>query len=510
MYNKEKTITATIIIPRRLDTVALAGNLLYIVNKNNQVVPYRFNSVQSYFHNNKSYRNIVLKARQLGMSSSILADHYLHCVFIEHTNCAVVSHETRATQRLLDRVQFYYDTMGDPKPQIGAESRSEKTFPEMHSTIYIGTSGARAFSRGDTIYKAHLSEVGFYEDGEKILSGIQDAVPMNGELTLESSPNGENNVFFDTWVKAKEGRSPYKPFFFPWWLGTDYQIPRDVTDPNILNLLAPQDRGALEYTDDEQFLVDTHGLTEAQIRWRRFKVSEKGGLFYIEYPENDVDCFITIGDPVFDQALLTDMANTCYDGESHTGGWKFWLPPVEGVRYIIGADTSSGAPEGSYSAAVVLDPLYRVCATFQARLEPNQFAKVLKEMAIHYNKAEIAVERNFTGYAVLEQLKNYPNVSLQKDFTTGKMTSQRGWWSNDQTREMLMTVTREKLPDVKVWDSNLVRQLRSFRYIKIKTKYREQATTYDDLAIAFMIAVTVRKTGSVAKGFRGSYNPWSW
>jgi len=74
----------------------------------------------------------------------------------------------------------------------------------------------------------------------------------------------------------------------------------------------------------------------------------------------------------------------------------------------------------------------------------------------------------------------------------------------------MMTVTREFLSKLKIWDSNLVRQLRSYRYIKLKTKYREQAQTYDDLALALMIATTVKKTAGVAKGYRGSYNTWRW
>ena len=103
------------VIPK-INTVDLAGKLLYIVDKRGQVVPFKFNAVQRYFHSKKSKRNIVLKARQVGISTSILGDMFLSCTLIPYLACAVVSHETRATQRLLDKVQFYYDSMEEPKP----------------------------------------------------------------------------------------------------------------------------------------------------------------------------------------------------------------------------------------------------------------------------------------------------------------------------------------------------------------------------------------------------------
>jgi len=44
----------------------------------------------------------------------------------------------------------------------------------------------------------------------------------------------------------------------------------------------------------------------------------------------------------------------------------------------------------------------------------------------------------------------------------------------------------------------------------LKTKYREEPQTHDDLALAFMIAVTTRKVCGMARGYQGSYNTWSW
>ena len=484
----------------KLDKVALIAQLLHIDDKRGIVVPFRFNRLQRYFHTNKSNRNIILKHRQGGCSSGILGDMYTDCITIPHTQCAVVSHETRSTQRLLDRVQFFYDTMEDPKPELGAESRSEKTFPTFHSSIYIGTAGARAFGHGDTIRKALLSELSLYEDAEKILNGVEDAVPFTGELTVECTPFGEDNVFYHKWTRAREGKSPYKPFFFPWWWSADFAIPRGS------EIVLPTDSGELSFTGEELELIEKHHLTEDQIRWRRWKIGEKEGLFWQEYPEDEVSCFITVGDPVFDQFILTNLAQGCYNGDRHEQGWTFWKPPEEKMRYVIGADSSAGAPGGSYSAAAVLNDRWEVCATFQARLDPAVFAGILKLMGIWYNKAEIAVERNFTGYAVLGHLSGYENIHHQRDFLTGKVTSNLGWWTNAQTKQYMMTATKDHLNLLKIWDVNLIRQLRGYRYIK----YRPTAQTFDDLAMALMIAVAVRKTTGVAHGYMGKTPGWNW
>ena len=486
-----------------LNKPRLIEGLLFIDNKERVVSPFKFNHMQEYFWRNKSNRNIILKHRQGGMSSSILADMFTDCITIPHTSCAVTSHETRATQRLLDRVQFFYDTMESPKPVIGAESRSEKTFPSMHSSIYIGTAGARAFGRGDTIQKALMSELSFYEDGEKILTGVEDAVPITGELTIECSPNGEDNIFYDRWVKAREGKSPYKPFFFPWWWSADYRIVKN--SPYAL----PEDMGELSFSQEEIDLIEKHQLTEEQIRWRRWKIAEKGGLFWQEYPEDEVTCFITIGDPVFDTYYLNLLAQNAYGGQHHEGGWTFWIPPSElspKSQCIIGADSSAGVPGGSYSAAVVVDDYWRVCATYQGRVEPAVFAGLLKQLGIWYNTAKIAVERNFTGYTVLSHMTDYSNIFYQRDFTSGKITNQKGWWTNEQTKEHLHTVLKDKLPEIKLWDVNLIRQMRGYRYVKLKPV----AQTYNDLVMALMIAVVVKKVEGGSRGYQGSVEGWNW
>ena len=487
----------------RLSKAQIIENLLKIDNKLGIVVPLKSNKMQRYYLDNKINRNIILKHRQGGLSTIVLADMFTDSIIIPNTPCAVISHETRATQRLLDRVSFFYDNMDEPKPTLGADSRSEISFSKLHSSIYVGTAGSRAFGRGDTVRKALLSELAFYENARKILNGVQDAVGLYNELTIECSPNGEDGdgeVFYEEWCRAREGKSPYKPFFFPWWWSEDYSIPLGS------EFALPEDRGELSFTPEEEELVLKHKLTEEQIRWRRWKIAEKQGLFWQEYPEDEVSCFITIGDPVFDPFILNSQAQNCYDGTKHTKGWTFWKSPEPNHKYTIAADSSAGAPGGSYSAATILSDQSEVVATFQARIEPHTFAKLLKDMGNSYNRAEIAVERNFTGYAVLSFMDDYPNIYYQRDFVTGKITPNKGWWTNEQTRQFMITAAKDFLSAVKIWDINLIRQLRSYRYIK----YKATAQTFDDLAISLMIALAVRKVSGTARGFQGSVKGWDW
>ena len=136
----------------------------------------------------------------------------------------------------------------------------------------------------------------------------------------------------------------------------------------------------------------------------------------------------------------------------------------------------------------------------QSQLRPE------KSLKICYNNAEIAVERNFTGYAVLSHMDDYGNIYRQRDFITGKVTTQKGWWTNEQTKEFMRTVLKDKLPFLKIWDVNLNRQLRGYRYIKM----RPTAQTFDDMAIALMIACAVKKVVGTARGYIGATQGWSW
>lgn len=278
----------------------------YIRNKRGQSVPYVPNRSQLYYRSKKTRRNLILKGRQQGISKEIDADQLADCLK-KSTHAVVISHEKTATQRLFAAVRYYIDSMKD-KPYVSIDSKSEMKFPRTGSSYFIGTAGQKAFGRGDTVDRAHLSEAAFYPDLKMILSGIAEAAEY-GQIDIETTANGRED-FYDEWQKAKAGLSPYTCIFIPWFFHEEYtseqMTEKEISglSPNVRALFETKDDD-FEWTAEEKLLWSRvkHeydiSLTVGQMKWRRYKIWDKGELFFQEYPEDDESCFLQTGRSVF-------------------------------------------------------------------------------------------------------------------------------------------------------------------------------------------------------------------
>jgi len=286
-------------------------NLLKIKNKRGKIVPFKLNPAQKYYWSKKRRRNIILKARQKGITKIIEADMLIDCIR-KPTNAIVMSHERESTKRLFSAVRFYIDNL-EVKPELSIDSKQEMKFEKRGSTFFIGTAGQKAVGRGDTIDRAHLSEASFYDRLKQILAGISEASEY-GQLDIESTANGHDE-FHDMWEKAKTGRSPYTPIFIPWFIDDEYSVDsltaeeRDGLSDTVREMFnEPEDKVIL--TIEEKRLIERVkdewkiNLTIGQIKWRRYKIWDKGDLFWQEYPEDDVSCFLQSGRSVFNHMIV--------------------------------------------------------------------------------------------------------------------------------------------------------------------------------------------------------------
>ena len=122
--------------------------------------PFIPNDHQLDFLSNLWYRNIILKARQLGFTTAI-AIYYLDCCLFGGGNirAGMIAQDKDAAQSLFrDKVKFAYDNLPDEirdRFPLERDSASELLFAHNNSAIKVGTS-----MRSGTLQYLHVSEFG--------------------------------------------------------------------------------------------------------------------------------------------------------------------------------------------------------------------------------------------------------------------------------------------------------------------------------------------------------------
>ncbi len=478
--------------------------LLRIRARRGSLDRFTLNSAQQHYANHRSPRNIILKARQLGMTTYIAARFFLLTMLREGVTTLQVAHSEESAQRIFRIVRRFYDTLHhDLRAQIhtGPANVRELAFTQIDSRYLVDTAGNRNVGRGLTIHNLHASEVALWPgDPRETMAALLGAVVPDGQVDVESTPNGVGGYFHSEWLRAKSGEpDALTPHFFPWWMEPAYSI-------NLPGALLDL------YSEDEQQLIDRHRLSTGQIRYRRWLRATFGGLAPQEYAETDDDCFLLSGCPVFETAVIEKRLRELQPPSARelNGALLLWCEPQPGRDYIISADVAEGRSDGDYSAAVVIDVVNGLqCAELMARWPIWRFAQELDALGRRYNSALLAVERNNHGHAVLHALRhqhNYPRIYRHPDSRTGFAASEDGWPMNTQTKPHAIQTLGDMLrvaPRVFA-SARLLEQCRRFAWLnggatgvsgagnRSRSGDSDDAAAHDDLVIAMAIAQAVR------------------
>jgi len=307
------------------------------------------------------------------------------------------------------------------------------------------------------------------------LSSLRSAVPGNGEIVLESTPNGAGGVFYDEWQRADE--TGYVRHFFPWWYDEAYAI----QDARNVHPLSPEERE----------LVDREGLCDAQIAWRRVNRAQLRGLAAQEFGEDSSSCFLASGECVFDLTAVDRALQLCGEPvEMHDNGrLMIWFLPQAGRQYLIGVDPAGGGSEGDYSCAEVVERRSGIqCAELHGHFPPRELATKLIELANSYCGALLVIERNNHGHGVLAHLQvlGYLHVYRQGE--------QDGWFTSAVSRPaMVETVAAVLAEQPGLFRSR--RLLSEFRTFVRQPDGKSAAVggAHDDCVMAVAIALGARR-----------------
>jgi hypothetical protein len=473
----------------RTVTMALAQMMLRVRTRDGKTEPLRVNAVQHAFELNRSHRNIVLKARQMGLTTWSAARFFLKTITQPGTLTLEVAHTQEAAEEIFRIVHRFVDCLPAPLREgplkTSRASVRRVVFPAMDSQYMVVSAGERNAGRGLTVQNLHCSELARWPgDAGETLAGLCASLSPHGELILESTPDGVGGCFYEEWMKA--GETGTVRHFFPWWMEKRYRA--RAVDPSTL-------------TFEEQALMEHAHLDLEQIGFRRRLRSNFRGLAQQEYAEDAESCFRASGDSVFELSAVEGRLSTAPPPmeQRRNGELSIWLPPLKGKQYLVAVDPAGGGSDGDYSAAQVVELESGLqCAEFAGHLAGMQLAELITNLARDYNDAWLVVERNNHGFGVLalaHEVCHYGRIYWQG--------GQMGWLTNSVSRPAVLARLDAALVDrPECFQSRgLLAECRSFVRLSDGSTGARPGT-HDDRLMAMAIALAARAELLGSKGLR--------
>lgn len=447
-----------------LDLSFYQKNILKLVSKGGELKPFIPNSYQIELNkvasNKGMQRMLVLKCRQIGVSTWGASYVYHKTATQFNKNALIIADDDENSGGLFRMTKLFYENsvpLVRPMQRYSNEKALEFNHPEknnntgLNSKIAVTTAGKLSAGRSKTIQYLHCSEFAYWPNAALVSTGLFQSVPLmdNTSILIESTANGvggKGAQFYEMCMKAIDGDSAYKFFFFDWKENPDYEM-------------EPGDDFKLD--DEEKDLMAKYPqLTMRKIAFRRYKIRNEMGSTILdprdqykqEYPNNPTEAFIASGRPCFSTEQIHKDIAIASEGERYAylaGGFKadtrgefrvFKKP--ENKAYSIGADVAEGLETGDFSTACVIDRNMEVCCTYSGHIDPDQFGDVLVKLAKWYNGAIITHEVNNHGIAVTNSLKRLSYNKVWKrevqDELGKEIQDKIGWNTNVKTKMLML------------------------------------------------------------------------
>ncbi len=242
----------------------------------------------------KPLRVIVLKARQVGLSTMCLALFSYLCMKKENMGALTVMHNAADGAEMFQAAHYMSEQSG-----FRSDSRTNRIQYTSGSQYRVATASGKWTASGSTLAYVHYSEAAKYpiEEGLKNIESITNTMPTTPEsiIIFESTSIGRDPCFWPKWELSQEKDSIYEGVFIPWYLDSEYVLD---TEP-------------LEHTIEEKVLVQTAKrhkikLNDNALAWRRYKISEAvtPESFMRDYPSTPAEAIVSSSGLVYPEMSL--------------------------------------------------------------------------------------------------------------------------------------------------------------------------------------------------------------
>jgi len=266
------------------------SHLYKIKDKEGNIVDFKPNWAQESLLSSHTL-NIVLKARQLGITTFHALLFLDTCLFQPNTNAAIVADSKPIAREIfIDKVKFAYDNL----PQF-IRDMCHAHRDNVHEMRFSNGSVFRVATslRGGTLQLLHITEFAKVcqenpKKANEIISGALNAVQAGQFVCIESTARGREGHFYNLCKSAQDiqdagtplGTLDWKLWFFPWHAHPDYVL-------NSKNVLITKEISEyFEHLECKEII-----LTDEQKAWYVKKMQTQGEYMKREYPSTPEESF---------------------------------------------------------------------------------------------------------------------------------------------------------------------------------------------------------------------------
>ena len=413
--------------------------------------------------------NIILKSRQLGISTLSAGYSLWLMTFFQDKNILVIATKQEVAKNLVTKVRVMHANLPSWLKQRCVEDNKLNLRYMNGSQIKAVSSGPEA-ARSEALSLLILDEAAFIDKIDEIWTASQQTLTTGGSCIALSTPNGVGNWFHKTWIDAEEATGMFNPIKLHWTVHPDR---------------------TQEWRDEQDTLLGPSSAAQ------------------------ECDCdFLTSGTGVIDPIILEKMRKSlCIDPIEKRGidsNMWVWEPPNYTKDYLVCADVGRG-DSADYSAfhVIELETLTQV-AEYKGRINTKDFGNMLVSVATEYNDALLIVENNNIGWATIQQVidRDYPNlfytskdlqyVDVQHQVTNKHYREEKsmvaGFSTTSKTRPLIISKLEEffREESVVIRSNRLIDELLTFVYINNRAQAMNGYN--DDLVMSFAIGLWVRDT----------------
>jgi len=413
----------------------------------------------------KDYRfNIILKGRQLGISTTTAAYVVWLMLFHRDKNVLVIATKFATAANLVKKVK---NIMQNVPPwlriaNIKIDNRTSFVLSNGSEVKAASTSGDAG--RSEALSLLVIDEAAHVEGLEELWTGLYPTLSTGGRCIALSTPNGVGNWFHKTYIEAEQNINDFHTIKLLW----DVHPERDL----------------------KWFEKETRNMSRRQIA-------------------QELECsFNASGETVISSEDLERILECSREPNYKTGFDRnlwLWEKYDSSASYLLVADVARGdGADFSVFHLLKLETM-EVIGEYQGKANLEDFSSILDSVGREFGNCLLVVENNSLGISVLEKLqqKNYPNLYYSVKGTHEYIDNVKaeymnnsvpGFTTSTKTRPLIIAKLEEFIRNklITIYSSRTANEFKTF--IWNNNRAEAMRSYHDDLIISLAIACWVRDT----------------